>query len=187
MYSAALRNYEEYLRFLALDVKEKRNEMGPHRGQILGIEADSKMPFDPIGQEDARERVLREIVKRRGQPAFRRSLIAAYDGRCAITGCEVIPLLEAAHITPYLGPATNTVTNGLLLRADVHTLWDLALIAVEPRSRKVWVSSEVIDSSYRSLADRVLTLPLVLEARPSANALWEQWRVSQEKSLLGSR
>ena len=59
---------------------------------------------------------------------FRDALIGAYAGRCAITGCSVLDILEAAHITPYLGPDTNHVTNGLLLRADLHTLFDTCLL-----------------------------------------------------------
>ena len=48
----------------------------------------------------------------------------AYGGRCAITGYDVEEALQAAHIVPYLGPQSNTVNNGLLLRADVHNLFD---------------------------------------------------------------
>lgn len=47
-----------------------------------------------------RERRLREVVVRRGQPEFRSRLIAAYGGRCAVTGCDALAALEAAHITP---------------------------------------------------------------------------------------
>ncbi|WP_169719739.1 HNH endonuclease, partial [Novosphingobium acidiphilum] len=54
----------------------------------------------------------------------------AYDGKCAVTSCAIEPLLEAAHIHPYLGPKTNHVTNGMLLRADIHTLFDLGLLAI---------------------------------------------------------
>ena len=49
----------------------------------------------PEGVADARERVLSSIVRRRGQPAFRQRLLAAYNGRCAITGCDVEAVLDA--------------------------------------------------------------------------------------------
>jgi hypothetical protein len=125
--------------------------------------------------------VLREIVQRRGQHKFRKSLIAAYDGHCAITGCSVSPLLEAAHITPYLGPETNAVTNGLLLRADIHTLWDLGLIAVDPKDRTVWVSAEITDATYQALTGASLRLPLDLTQWPSTAALEQQWNLAQTK------
>ncbi len=84
--------------------------------------------FTPNGEEDNRTRTLRGIVNRQGQPAFRSGLLTAYEGQCALTGCTVVEVLEAAHITPYLGPETNHITNGLLLRSDLHTLWDRGLI-----------------------------------------------------------
>lgn len=84
--------------------------------------------YSPTGVEDNRKRTLREITKRQGQGAFRSGLLTAYEGRCAITDCAIVHVLEAAHITPYLGPVTNHISNGLLLRSDLHTLWDKGLI-----------------------------------------------------------
>ena len=84
--------------------------------------AESKHDFDAKDTKDARKKVMRAIVLRRGQPEFRRDLIAAYEGRCAVTGCDLVDALEAAHIVPHRGTHTNVVRNGLLLRADIHTL-----------------------------------------------------------------
>lgn len=84
--------------------------------------------YSPKGVEDSRERTLRELIKRQGQGAFRSGLLTAYEGRCAVTGSAVKPVLEAAHVTPFLGPKTNHISNGLLLRSDLHTLWDRGLI-----------------------------------------------------------
>lgn len=89
--------------------------------------------FTPDEVEDSRRRILREIVMRQGQPAFRSGLLTAYEGQCALTGCTVVEVLEAAHITPYLGPETNHITNGLLLRSDLYTLWDRCLILPKRR------------------------------------------------------
>lgn len=76
------------------------------------------------------EKVLQAIKTRRGQPAFRKALLAVFDGTCCITGCKVEAVLEAAHIVPH-GEETNfSVTNGLLLRADIHTLFDLGLLRI---------------------------------------------------------
>lgn len=90
--------------------------------------ADDPPTYSPTGVEDNRERTLREITMRQGQGAFRSGLLTAYEGRCAISGSSVKQVLEAAHITPYLGPETNHISNGLLLRSDLHTLWDRGLI-----------------------------------------------------------
>jgi putative restriction endonuclease len=138
--------------------------------EISAAEADSA-PFDPLNLEDARQRVLRTITQRRGQKSFRDALIGAYDGKCAISGCSVLDVLEAAHISPYLGPETNKVVNGLLLRADLHTLFDCGLLTIEPNSMTVEVSARLLDSEYKSLHGRKLTLPKQPGHIPSSHAL----------------
>ena len=102
--------------------------------------------FDP--SIDARSRTMVAIVQREGQPAFRRELLRAYGGTCAISGCTIEELLEAAHIVPYLGPQTNVATNALLLRADLHKLFDLHLLAIDPETRTIQLSSQLKDSEY---------------------------------------
>jgi putative restriction endonuclease len=134
-------------------------------------DADDNDAFDPTNQKDAREKVLREIKARRGQRKFRDALIDAYDGRCAITGCDVLDVLEAAHITPYLGPATNHVTNGLLLRADLHTLFDMGLIAVDPKTKYVLVAPSIKDPVYQKLHGKPLRLTKSSASAPSDKAL----------------
>ena len=57
-------------------------------------------------------------------------------------------VLEAAHILPYRGPDTNKVVNGLLLRADVHTLFDSGLIAVDVKNMTVLVDKSLEGSEY---------------------------------------
>jgi hypothetical protein len=178
MYAAALSNYEKYLRSL-ISLADP-GEYGPYEQQVAQIVAEQGEPFDPKGQDDARARVLREVVQRRGQQKFRKSLIAAYGGRCAITGCPVTPLLEAAHITPYLGPDTNSISNGLLLRADLHTLWDLGLVAIDPETLRVWVSADVDDRTYRSLSGLQVSSPAHTVQKPSMAALQQQWDLAQK-------
>lgn len=92
------------------------------------LTADYSTTYSPDGVEDNRKRILREIAQRQGQGGFRSGLLTAYEGRCAITNYAVEEVLEAAHITPYLGPETNHISNGLLLRSDLHSLWDRGLI-----------------------------------------------------------
>lgn len=75
-------------------------------------------PDGPLSDRDARTRVLRQIAERRGQVTFRRQLLAAYDGQCAVTGESAAQVLEAAHIKLYRGEQTNVVRNGLLLLAE---------------------------------------------------------------------
>lgn len=133
--------------------------------------AESESVFDPSNLIDARERTVASIVRRRGQPAFRKSLIDAYGGKCAITGCDLVQALEAAHIVPYKGADTNQVTNGLLLRADLHTLFDLGLLAIDSASMTLVIRPDLVGSSYRELAGSKINLPSSPHNNPSKAAL----------------
>jgi hypothetical protein len=107
---------------------------------------------------DARRRVLSAVVQRRGQQRFRRIVLAAYNGACAITGSKAEPVLEAAHIDPYSGDHTQHVTNGLLLRSDLHTLFDLHLITVTA-GKLVAVSPRLRGTDYAAMNRQRLKLP----------------------------
>jgi len=149
-----------------------RREASPELS-IADIEAelDAQGEFSPDDVIDARKRTLVSIVRRQGQGAFRKTLLKAYSGRCAVTGCSIEVLLEAAHIVPYLGADTNVVSNGLLLRADIHTLFDLGLLWIDPDSLCVGMTENLKASEYSSLEQKPLFLPGILSERPSINAL----------------
>ena len=70
-----------------------------------------------------------------GQGIFRVSVLDACDRACAVTGEHSLPVLEAAHIMPYADGGTHDVTNGLLLRSDIHRLFDLGYVTVTPEYR----------------------------------------------------
>lgn len=175
----------EIVRLRAQDNSESESQ-GPCSKQILNIESVQDESYDPDGQEDARDRTLRAVVARRGQAAFRKKLIEVFHGRCAISRCDVLPVLEAAHITPYLGPATNHISNGLLLRADLHTLWDLGLIAIDPDELTVWINPTVSDVTYRSFNGLKITMPLPEHLRPSIEALRAQWQLARSRNIRGN-
>jgi len=119
---------------------------------------------------DARRRALVAIAQRDGQPAFRQSLLRAYEGACVISGCTIAALLEAAHIVPYRGPQTNAVGNGLLLRADLHKLFDLHLFCID-RSLTVRLSRELQQSEYAQFEGVRIRAPLEHHMEPIAGAL----------------
>jgi putative restriction endonuclease len=152
--------------------------------QRLAVESHS---FDPTGIIDSRRRVLAQIVRRRGQQEFRERLLAAYGGRCAITGCDAVDALEAAHIAPYQGDVTNSSQNGLLLRADIHTLFDLYLIGVMPDTMTVVVSEKLMGTIYRELEGARLREPLNLGDQPSTAALQRHLEKVSFKKELGQQ
>lgn len=127
--------------------------------------------FDPKSTKDGRERIVETITKRRGHPQMRQSLLAAYDYTCAVTGCNAPDALEAAYIIPFRGKYTHHSSNGLLLRADIHTLFDLGKIAVDTRMMTLVIADELLETSYRILANRPLRYPKEDSQRPSTEAL----------------
>lgn len=136
-------------------------------------EAEDALARDtpPIDSEhDARERVLRAVAMRRGQQGFRSSLIDAYGGQCAITGCDIVEILEAAHVRGYLGEYTNRVDNGLLLRADLHTLFDLHRIWVD-ETFVVRVAESLRGTEYEVYDGQKLRLPRKSAHHPKAEHL----------------
>jgi len=101
---------------------------------------------------------------RPGQAGFRIGLTEAYNRRCAITGENILPVLQAAHIQPVHKQGTNDLTNGLLLRSDMHTLYDDGLIGVTPdyeiriseKIREEYVNGKIY---YNWDGKRLSTLP----------------------------
>lgn len=121
--------------------------------------------------KDERIRARQLIALRQGQSGFRRALLSAYSGTCAVTGTATERVLEAAHIAPYKGAHTNQTSNGILLRADIHTLFDLHLLTITP-DHLVHVASEIGDESYRDLNGKTLArLPVSLSDLPSGAQL----------------
>ena len=133
-------------------------------------EQDEPDFFDPKDDEDGRERRDRSIVYRRGQPQFRSDLMEAYGKRCAITDCDVVEALEACHIRPYNGDKTNHVTNGLLLRSDLHTLFDKKLIAIHEESGRVLIAESLENTTYEDLSTKRIEWP-AKGLRPCKDAL----------------
>jgi hypothetical protein len=179
---------EGYLGFLRSKCEFKRlvPEGTPHPPkeknglEQIRAEKEKEGSFSPSDLADARKRVLAAIVVRQGQGAFREKLLAAYQRRCAVTGCDVVDALEAAHVVPYLGPETNQVSNGLLLRSDIHTLFDLGLVTLNPADYRVLLSESLEGSCYEPLAGQVIRLPADRADYPSRQAL--ETRLAEFKS-----
>jgi putative restriction endonuclease len=117
-------------------------------GAALWQEVVARFAGEPRKREtkelDERPRYGAEYLAhaRLGQGAFRVLVTDAYQKRCAITGERTLPVLEAAHIQPYASEGPHRVSNGLLLRSDLHTLLDHGYITVTPDLR-VLVSKRI--------------------------------------------
>ncbi|MCB1045392.1 MAG: HNH endonuclease [Acidobacteria bacterium] len=91
------------------------------------------------------------ITPRLGQGTFRVLVTEAYQRTCAMTTEHSLPVLEAAHIKPYALGGTHSVNNGLLLRSDVHRLFDKGYVTVAPDYR-IEVSNRLKDEFHNGKA-----------------------------------
>ena len=117
--------------------------------------------------------------------------MTAYGGTCCITGYRTESVLEAAHIAPYKGLHTNEVTNGLLLRSDIHTLFDRHLVTVTPMYG-IRVAPMLDGTPYQHYNGRPLPMPSHSSQRPSTSALEAHngscpWLATSESQPLSSR
>jgi putative restriction endonuclease len=117
---------------------------------------------------------------RLGQGAFRIAVTDAYERHCAITGEKTLPVLEAAHIRPVSAGGEHRVDNGLLLRSDIHTLFDRGYVTVTPdyrfrvshRLQTDWHNGRV----YYSLDRDPIHLPQDAALRPNPTEL--EWHAN---------
>ena len=123
------------------------------------------------------------IRPRLGQGAFRVEVLEAYNRRCALTGEKTLPVLQASHIKPYAESGPHDVSNGLLLRSDLHVLFDRGLITVTP-DHHIEVSSRIREQwengrEYYALhGEELRILPSDAGARPRREFVeWHNERV----------
>ncbi len=112
---------------------------------------------------------------RLGQGTFRVLVTDAYERRCAVTSERTLPALDAAHIKPYGDSGTHSVNNGLLLRRDVHALFDRGYLTVTPEhhleiSRRIREEFENGRDYYRLHGSQV-RVPRRMQDRPSVDYL----------------
>jgi putative restriction endonuclease len=105
---------------------------------------ESRASAAQVAEADPEARYGSEYLTRGrlGQGAFRVLVTDAYERRYAVTGEKTLPVLEAAHLRPYADNGPHRVNNGLLLRSDLHKLFDLGYVTVTPDLR-VEVSSRL--------------------------------------------
>jgi putative restriction endonuclease len=102
-------------------LQERMSLSAPVREEIAALEKPAEKYGTPI-----------EMLPRLGQGIFRVVILDAYQRRCAVTGEKVVPVLDAAHIKPYAHEGTHDPHNGVLLRSDLHTLFDMGYVTITP-------------------------------------------------------
>jgi putative restriction endonuclease len=132
--------------------------------ELAVAETEARMFGDPIS-----------IRPRLGQGAFRVMVTDLYQRRCAVTGEKSLPALEAAHIRPVAESGTHRIGNGLLIRSDIHRLFDRGYVTVTPDyhflvSRKLKDDFDNGEIYYR-LSGHSIWVPLDPSAKPERELL----------------
>jgi putative restriction endonuclease len=152
-------------------------------GQYL-LPAENQKPLDSLNIDINERYGPGQIIRPRlGQGGFRVLVTEAYNRRCAITGERTLPVLQAAHIKPYSESGPHHISNGLLLRSDLHILFDRGLMTVTPDYR-VEVSRRIRDEYengkeyYRLSGKRLTVIPPTPADRPSTEFIeWHNQNV----------
>jgi putative restriction endonuclease len=130
------------------------------------------------------------VAPRLGQGSFRALVTKLYRYRCAISSERTLPVLQAAHIRPYAEGGRHELSNGLLLRSDLHTLFDQHYLTVEPNKRTIVVSRRIREQfengrDYYAFKDHPLVQPGETLALPSTENL--EYHLSGSENLRDSR
>ena len=150
-------------------------------GRRIWVEVGLRLQARPVNAdpelaaEGTRFGQPQTVLPRLGQGAFRVIVTDVYRRQCALTNSHILHVLDAAHIRPYSEGGSHNPSNGLLLRQDVHTLFDRGYLTVSPDYR-VEVSRRLKDEfdngkEYYALAGRQILLPENPLFRPSAEQL----------------
>jgi hypothetical protein len=107
--------------------------------------AEAATPND----EELRQTYARRV--RRGQSRFRMALHKLYGSRCAFTGTNEEAVLEACHIIPHSKTGDNSLDNGLLLRSDIHVLFDEHLLTLANDGQRILVHKDITAPEYALL------------------------------------
>ena len=116
------------------------------------------------------------VLPRLGQGSFRIVVTEAYERRCALTGERTLPALDAAHIKPYSVLQKHEVSNGLLMRSDLHRLFDEGYITVNPVDRRILISKRIREEfengkEYYRLHGQAVRDPVQTAYRPLSGNL----------------
>jgi putative restriction endonuclease len=127
-----------------------------------------------VEEENLGNRYGSEILTRirLGQGAFRVLITDAYDRKCAISGEKTLPVLDAAHIKPYDQEGPHSISNGLLLRTDLHKLFDRGYLTIT-NDYKIEVSRRIKEEFengrdyYKYHGNNLITIPSGQTDKPS--------------------
>jgi putative restriction endonuclease len=164
-------------------VQGKGYDLTVGHGQHLWEQVKKRLEAMPIGTQEQMKVAEPEprygepvlVLPRLGQGSFRVLVTDVYERRCAITRERTLPALEAAHIKPFSEKGPHRVDNGLLLRSDIHRLFDSGYVTVTS-DRHFEVSNRIKEEfdngeEYRALHGKRIWVPPSPNFQPSPDFL----------------
>jgi putative restriction endonuclease len=167
------------------NLRPKKYNLSEGEGKRIWEECLNRIPSESIKEKSTgvfaisdvsiRYGIPQLIQPRLGQGIFRVSVIEAYSRACAITHEHSLPALEASHIKPFSKNGPHEVSNGILLRADLHRLFDQGYITITT-DHKLEVSRYLKQDfengkTYYPLHGQQISLPSSISDRPNDNFL----------------
>jgi hypothetical protein len=147
-------------------------DLDPHSDASLSALVEEIEPDPDMTDPAVRQQFTRWVRARQSQ--FRTRLLNAYGRTCCITGWGPDEVLEAAHIDGHAESRDNRVQNGLLLRADLHGLFDEGLLRINPDTLEVVIDPR-LEPWYRALGGQKIRLPTDPRLHPDPEKLRARW------------
>lgn len=114
-------------------------------------------------KDDELNKIQVWINQRKNQSKFKLSLLKKYNSQCLISKIKVPELIEAAHIYPHSESGQNNIANGILLRSDLHILFDCGLLCIDPENFNVIIDKSLEKTEYQKFHD--LKVDLIEESK----------------------
>ena len=133
--------------------------------------------FIAKASNDDLEKIQAWINRRKNQDKFRKAILKLYGNKCAVSGTKIIATLIAAHISDHARDGNNSNDNGILLRADIHSLFDRGLLRINPDSLKIHLHETITDSEYTMLTKRDQIFLPIDGSMPNKRYLQEKWKM----------
>ncbi len=169
-----LRNYKRLKKYVPFPARKLGGE--PF---VTMRTRNRRTDVDDIGSLWRERQKIISTAGRPGQGEFRKQVLVMFGGTCLVTGCAIERVVQAAHLVPYSTSRLQKVHNGIALRADVHTLFDLHTLRIDSRSNCVHLQPELAGTEYWQYNGKQLTFPSgLLAMQKFREALIRRWQIA---------
>ncbi len=172
--SAALGSYIKFHSDINIKLEEAKEALGSKQSSLGYIDKEKIDNWLEADNDEKESRQLVAIKIRGGQSKFRKNILKKYNFKCAVTGCSTTDVLEAAHILHHSESGINHSSNGILLRSDIHVLFDLDKLKINPKSFRIEIDKSLKSSEYFKYNKKMIAKD-INEQLPNINFLNERY------------